>query len=367
MTSPTELERLREAEALYRLTIENVSDAIFVTDDAGRFVYVCPNAYVIFGASSEAIEALGTVDALLGQPVVSQLDPDVREVPNLQLRITDADGAPHVVLVSVKRARVLRGSIIVVVRDITERWRLQTQLARAERVASLDRFALGIAHDVNNLLQIIRGHSDLLRVEVARPSPLADLDSIDRALHHVEQLVGDLSAFARGDRERPAPLDVEAALAGLRPTLETAAAPHRLILSVAPWLAPVEVDPNALGRVLLNLALNAAEATPGVGDVYVQVRPLTLRAARPAACGKQVPPGAYVAIEVSDAGVGMAPEVAERVFEPYFTTKDRENGGIGLASSLSLVRAAGGYMAVTSALGAGTTVSVFLPTVDPPG
>lgn len=361
MNDARELERLRHAEAVYRLTMENISDAVFVTDDAGRFTYVCPNVHVIFRRSAEAVRRIGDIDTLLAHPLVASLPAEVAERRNVELHVTDADGAEHVVLVNLKRARVGPGTLLIVVRDVTERWALEARLARARRVEALDRFAEGIAHDVNNLLHVIGAHSAALRFEAVEPARIEELESIDDALARVSQLVDDLSAFARGGARRPDPLDLSAVLAAMARTLSSAAAPRRFVWTAAPDTPPIAIERTALERVLLNLVVNAAEATPPAGRVTVRAERVTLDSPRTGACGQRMPPGTYAALRVVDDGAGMPPAVAERVFEPYFTTKDREGGGVGLASSLSLVRRAGGYMTVETAPGAGTTMSVFVP------
>ena len=249
--------------------------------------------------------------------------------------------------------------------EIRRREEAEAGLAQAQRLEVLGRLTGGIAHDFNNLLTAILGTVQLLERHLgaaadARTGKLLGVarDAVERGA----RLNASLLAFARRQRLHTSVLDANALIQGFLPLVQRALG-EAVTLSVAldPGLPRCRADAAQLEAALLNLAINARDAMPGGGRVTLS----TFRARLGAADLMGNPdarPGAFVAIALQDTGIGMAPEVRERIFEPFFTTKPAGKGtGLGLSQVFGFMRQLGGHVAVDSAPGQGTRVTLYLP------
>lgn len=256
--------------------------------------------------------------------------------------------------------------IFGIVSDATERHRLQERLQHAQRLEAVGRLAAGVAHDFNNLLTTISGHADLAS-ERASELPPAAAAAIAEDLQHViatagrgARLTSQLLAFGRRSSSAPTRLDLSRAVAELLPVLERLSGESVMLQhELATGLPAILVDPGQLTQVVLNLVVNARDAMPTGGTVALRTFAV--------ASGGQVrpdnaPDGAWVCLEVEDHGVGMSREVRQRIFEPYFTTKEVGRGtGLGLAVAYGAVESAGGCIIVQSTEGIGTVFHVYFP------
>jgi PAS domain S-box-containing protein len=250
--------------------------------------------------------------------------------------------------------------------DITERVSLEDQLRQAQKMEAIGQLASGVAHDFNNLLTVISAHAELAKASV--PDDHQVLDSLAIMEQAVQQATGvtrSLLTFTRKLRTEKKPLNlcsvVDDTAQILRRTL-----PASIELVIAARCSPepwVHADRTQLQQIVLNLALNARDAMPEGGALHITVSPAA------AIDGAGTTDGAgprYARVTVRDTGVGMAPEVRERMFEPFYSTKPRERGtGLGLAAVHGIVDECGGIIEVSSAPGAGTTFSVALPCISP--
>ncbi len=248
--------------------------------------------------------------------------------------------------------------------DISERKSLERRLQRAERMKSLGAMAAGIAHDFNNLLTSILGNASLAAASVPESDPAREYiaASIDSA-KQAGSLVQKVLAYTGHAFQTVRPVDLDSTLRKLKPRLETIAAPRAAIhLAIAPQLPEILADPEATGQVLKNLISNAVEAMrPEGGVIEIRAARCELRGdeVRTALADEDLQPGSYVRLEVKDSGPGMAPEVAERAFDPFFSTKFLGRG-LGLSEVLGIMRAHGGAVRLESAPG-GTSVQLFFP------
>ena len=257
------------------------------------------------------------------------------------------------------------GGVLGVARDVTERMRLQERLEAAERLDSIGRLAGGIAHDFNNILLVIMGAAEHLgdRGDLAGDRDVhAILDAADRA----RQLTGKLLTFARAKGSEASVVDANWVLRGAEAFLRRLlgeACTLRIRGAEAPAFVPMAA--GQFEQVLLNLAANARDAMPDGGTVTIASTLLDARAA--AGTRAMLPAGdGAVCIRFTDTGVGMAPAVAARVFEPFYTTKDVDKGtGLGLSQVYGMVRAANGDIRVVSDVGQGTTFEIYLPLAGP--
>jgi signal transduction histidine kinase/ActR/RegA family two-component response regulator len=253
--------------------------------------------------------------------------------------------------------------LIGVVQDVTEQRRVAGQLVQSQRMEAIGNLAGGIAHDFNNLLTSMLGYLGFIRRRLPSDSPLQpDLDQVDRAARRAASLTSQLLSYARRQMVLPSELDLNETLAALAPMIRRLVGEDVTVSTeFAPELGTTRVDPGQMEQVLLNLVANARDAMPKGGTLRLATRRVDLdgagdrRKVEPA-------PGAYVAVEVSDTGVGMSHEVLARAFEPFFTTKPVGAGtGLGLAVCYGIVKQAGGHIEVESKPGQGSRFTVLLP------
>jgi PAS domain S-box-containing protein len=251
-----------------------------------------------------------------------------------------------------------------VVMDVTERKNMEAQFLRAQRLESIGTLAGGIAHDINNVLSPIMVAADMLEMDLKKPENLEVVRIIKSSTKRAADLAKQVLSFSRGARGERLPVDVEAVVEDLNKlakdtfpkniTIETAA---------APGLWRVKAEPTQLHQVLLNLYVNARDAMPGGGNLWVGLRNQSLDAAM-ASLTPDARPGDYVVIEVDDTGEGMSVEVMARIFDPFFTTKEVGKGtGLGLSTTLGIVKGYGGFINVYSEPGHGAHFKLYLPAV----
>jgi PAS domain S-box-containing protein len=261
------------------------------------------------------------------------------------------------VLVSSSRAPIhdtvgnVAGTIEVLV-DLTEQRLLEEQLLHAQKMEAIGRLAGGIAHDFNNVLAVIGGFAGVAREQLQEQDPARqDLAQVLAAVERAAVLTKQLLAFGRRQVLAPRVLDPNELVAALEPILRRIIGEDvTLRTKLSPGIGRVKVDPAQLEQVLLNLVVNARDAMPTGGTLRIEIA--------------EDRPG-FVALSVTDDGIGMDAATRQRIFEPFFTTKDRGKGtGLGLASVYGIVEQSGGRVRVDSALGAGTTMTIVLPTTD---
>jgi two-component system cell cycle sensor histidine kinase/response regulator CckA len=238
----------------------------------------------------------------------------------------------------------------------------EDRLREAARLETVGRLVAGVAHDFSNLLTVIVGSADAIRSRLPDGDPLREAaDTIAETAHTAASVTRQLLGFARPTDPAPCPLDANVAIQGLHRTLRRLVG-ERVTVDVLPAarLPLILADPGQFDRVLLNLVVNARDAIAGVGTVTVRTAAAQVPPGRPG-WPADLPPGEFVAVTVSDTGVGMTQEVLGRIFDPFFTTKGERGTGLGLATVRELVRAAGGHVEVESSPGWGTSVRVFWP------
>ena len=298
--------------------------------------------------------------------LLSRRRPGPRE--QFDLRARRADGTDIWGIVTQRPMTDARGKYVgalTMFTDITGRKLLEEQLRQAQKMEAVGRLAGGIAHDFNNLLTAIRGHAELLLSEMSAHYPLrADLIEINRAAERASTLTRQLLAFSRRQILQPRILDMDIVVVEMEKLI------RRLIgedieLQTRPAAkgARVRADRGQLEQVLMNLAVNARDAMPNGGRLTIETSIVDLddKYARfhPGSI-----PGAYVRMGVTDTGVGMDARTLSHVFEPFFTTKAVGKGtGLGLATVYGVVKQSGGYIAVQSEAGSGTSFDIFLPRI----
>jgi signal transduction histidine kinase/CheY-like chemotaxis protein len=246
---------------------------------------------------------------------------------------------------------------------VAEREELQSSLARAQKMEAVGQLAGGVAHDFNNLLAAIRGTAEFVQEIATDDEVTKEMNVISQATERAAALTRQLLEFSRHRSSALVPVDLSHALRELVPVLRGVARGHiRFDVSTTDGLL-AETDRSGFDQAVLNLSLNARDAMPNGGVVKVEAEAVVLE--EPALRRGAPSVGPYVRIEVRDAGVGIPPELIDRVFEPFFTTKPMGRGtGLGLATVYAYAKNSGGYVEISSAVGRGTTVSLFLPRTD---
>lgn len=249
-------------------------------------------------------------------------------------------------------------SVIETINNITEKHLLEEERLKTQKLEAIGTLAGGIAHDFNNLLQGVFGYISMARMTLAdRDRALAMLDQAEQALHLSVNLTTQLLTFSKGGKPRKK-------IIMPRPVIENAAkfalsgSSADLSLSFDEDLWAVDADEGQLGQVIQNIVLNADQAMPEGGAVDVAARNIK----GPVKDHPQLPDGNYVGISIRDSGIGIPEQYLQKIFDPYFTTKEK-GSGLGLATSYSIIRNHGGLIDVISRPGGGSTFSIYLPAV----
>ncbi|MER2520454.1 MAG: ATP-binding protein [Bdellovibrionales bacterium] len=248
--------------------------------------------------------------------------------------------------------------------DTTEQKRLQVQSAQSQKMQAIGQLAGGIAHDFNNLLTAMIGFCDLL-LQRHKPGDQSfnDIMQIKQNGNRAANLVRQLLAFSRQQTLQPKVLNISDVLSELTNLLRRLiGAQIQLDMIHGRSVGLVKVDQSQLEQVIINLVVNARDAMPQSGTITLKTTGITLD--KRAMLGQdEVPPGEYVSIEVTDTGIGIPKENIQRIFEPFFSTKEVGSGtGLGLSTVYGIVRQTGGFISVDSAVKRGTTFTVYLPT-----
>jgi PAS domain S-box-containing protein len=247
--------------------------------------------------------------------------------------------------------------------SLAELKKAQEQLLHAQKMEAIGRLAGGIAHDFNNLLTVISGYTNLLTDSLEGNGPaLADLAEIRNAIRRAAALTGRLLAFSRKQVLQPAVLDMNKVIASsvnlLRPLIGE---DIEVVVRLCERAVSVRADPYQVEQVIVNLAVNARDAMPDGGRLLIAADCSDV-----AEQEADLPAGAYVVLTVSDTGSGMSDETQRHLFEPFFTTKEDGKGtGLGLSTVYGIVTQTGGRIRVASALGQGSSFTVYLPRVTP--
>ena len=265
------------------------------------------------------------------------------------------------------------GSIIGgvgLIEDITERKRaeeerkkLENQLNQAQKMESIGTLAGGIAHDFNNLLMGILGNASLILMQLDRSHPVFDrLKNIEDYVQRGSDLTKQLLGFARSGKYEVKPTNLAEFIYESSELFGRTKKEIRIYRKAQEELWVVEVDRGQMEQVLLNLYVNAWQAMPGGGDLYLSAENVSLDEVDASPYPYDINPGKYVKVTVTDTGIGMNEAIKDRIFEPFFTTKEKGRGtGLGLASAYGIIKNHGGFIHVESKAGHGTSFMIYLP------
>lgn len=376
-------EKLILSEEKYRYLVENSPDIIYTLDADGNFTFL-----------SEAFEHLlgFKIDDLIGKhytTIVCEEDQEKgrwffnerrsrdRVASGTELRLKIAgddqpkDSDRRYLTVEIKAMGIYKKSkndearryigTHGVIRDVSERKRLQTQLQNADRLKSLGTLAGGIAHDFNNILMGIQGRSELISMELEPSHPLLEhVNAIDDCICSAKDLTGQLLGFARGGKYEVKPTDINELILKTVNMFGRTKKEINIETKLHNAKMVVDVDRGQIEQVLLNLYVNAWQAMPDGGTLKLENKSVQLseKDCKP----YQMEPGHYAHISATDNGIGMSQKTLQRIFDPFFTTRGKTRGtGLGLASAYGIIKNHGGIITAYSEPGHGATFNIYLP------
>ncbi len=363
-------EALRRSEYLYRSVIENIEDVFYRSDAEGKLLMVSPSGARLFGYD--------TVEETIGLPLDSfWVDPQEWQrligIVKEQGKATDfegilkrKDGSTFVATLSTHFYRDDDGVIIGtegIIHDISDRKRIEAQLLQSQKMEAIGTLAGGIAHEVNNLLQVVLGHADMLLMSKGLDEKFAkSLETIRMTAHNGADLVKRILTFSRRAEPEKSTVNLTEAVRRVEGILRRIIPRMiRLEMFLEENLRMISADYSQIEQILLNLAVNARDAMPEGGRLVFETKNVTIRREY-CRTHPEVKPGKYVLLTVSDTGQGMAKETLDRIFEPFFTTKQPGKGtGLGLSMVFGVVKSHGGHITCYSEVGLGSTFGIYFP------
>jgi PAS domain S-box-containing protein len=360
---------LAEEKERLAVTLRSIGEGVVTTDMNGKIVLMNRVAEELTGWSHEEArsrplqEVFRTIEEETKSPTSSLVEQILRS-PSVRCRFSDMilisrDGAER--LIAASAAPILDRlskavGIVLVFRDITEQQHMSKEVLKAEKLESLGILAGGIAHDFNNILTAVVGNLSLAKMYADQNSEVFQrLSEAEQASLRARNLTQQLLTFSRGG----APIKRTAALGELLSEwvgFVLRGSNVKCEFQIDDDLRNVELDEGQVSRVIQNLCINADQAMPLGGRIFVSAQNCLLKQG----AGLPLPPGEYVRIGIRDEGIGVPPENLQKIFDPYFTTKTK-GSGLGLAASYATIKRHGGHITVDSKVGVGTTFTIFLP------
>jgi len=365
---------LRESESLCNTLFENMDGAMLIFDDDSTILRVNAEAEKLSGYSREELEGKKSwTDFAMGEVLEKMreyqrlriVDPDV--VPkNYETNLINREGVTKNIALTVA---LIPGTkkIVASLLDMTERRRLETQLQQAQKMDAIGTLAGGITHDFNNILGAVIGYTELALIETEEGTKIREyLEEAVRAESRAKDLVHHILTFSRQAPAEQKPVLIASIVTeALKLMKASLPATIGIRTHIEKESGTVKADPTQIHQVVMNLCANAAQAmSEDGGTLEVSLTPLEVEPL----FADQHPgmhPGSYVRFTVSDTGYGMTADVMERIFDPYFTTKEKGEGtGLGLSVAHGIVGKHDGVITVESEPGRGTTFRIYLPRLN---
>lgn len=364
---------IRESEERFRTLVEESPLGISLIGKDGRYKYVNPRFQEMFGYTIDDTPTgrewfrKAYPDVAYRRSVMESWLGDQRQTGVWQSRphnytVTCKDGSRkeiHFRPVTMKNL-----DQFVIYEDITDRWRFERMLQESQKFEAIGTLAGGIAHDFNNLLMGIQGRASLMLVDLEPSHPHSEhIKAIEDCIRSATGLTKQLLGYARGGQYEVRPIDINELLLGSATMFGRTKKETHIHTKLQKPPPVVAADRRQIEQVLLNLYVNAWQAMPEGGELYLETKTVTLDDVY---CKPyQAKPGRYARVSVTDTGIGMDESTRQRVFDPFFTTKDKGRGtGLGLASAYGIIKNHAGIITVDSEVGQGTKFNIYLPISD---
>jgi len=375
--------RLELTEKRYQYLINASPDIIYTLDHKGEFTFINGAVESLLGYKSDQLigkhytSIVFEEDMDKAKNIFNERRTGGRATTGVELNLKclqQHDGHKKILAVELKsmgmydrpvdqKEKAFMGTYGVA-RDITDRKRLEAQLLQAQKMEAIGTLAGGIAHDFNNLLMGIQGHTSLMFLDIDSDHPnFEHIKGVEDLVKRGSDLTRQLLGFARCGKYEVRPTDINELIEKSFEMFGRTKKEIRVHRKYQKDIWTVEVDRGQIEQVLLNLYVNAWQAMPGGGDLYLQTENVRLDEKYVSPFGAK--PGNYVEVSVTDTGVGMDEKTQQRIFEPFFTTKEMGSGtGLGLASAYGIINNHGGIINICSEKGRGTTFTIYLPAVE---
>lgn len=364
----------KNAEEVYRSLLQSSADAIVTYDLEGKAEYINPAFTQIFGWTLEEMKGKRVPfyresEKESAMAVIKDLVENGEPCNSFETKCRTKDGRLLDVSVSASRHNDYEGKskgTLFILRDISEKKRLEAQLHYIERMEAIGTLAGGIAHDFNNLMMGMLGNISLILYDSGPDYPHYErLKTIEELIQSGSELTSQLLGYARKGKYVFGPVNLNKIIKESSVTFGRARKEIVIHRELADDLFTVKADASQIEQALMNLFINAGDAMPGGGELFLQTANVSDKDMK----GKPYTPkpGKYVMIKVKDSGSGMDQKTITRIFEPFFTTKEMGRGsGLGLASAYGIIKGHDGYINVESEKGRGSVFCIYLPASEVP-
>jgi len=364
-------EAIRESENRFRLLAESTPLGIAVLNPRQKFDYFNPRFEEIFGYTRENLpDWHAWFDKAYPDPTYRNefavfyreevmANPEAGRMRERILNTRCKDGSDKTI--HFRTVIMPNGNHLLTFEDITEYRQMEIQLREAQKMEAIGTLAGGVAHDFNNLLMGIQGYTSLMLLEIDQQHPFYEnLEAIEKQVRSGADLTRQLLGYARGGRYEVRPTNLNELIEQTLNMFSRTRRELNIHRSYGDGLWVADVDRAQVEQVLLNLFLNAWQAMPGGGDLYLDTANVLFNEEE--AADIDLVPGCYVKITVRDTGVGMDEWTRERIFDPFFTTKEMGRGtGLGLATVYGIIKGHQGFIKVHSERGTGSIFTIYLP------
>jgi PAS domain S-box-containing protein len=358
---------LRDSEQRYRAIVENAYDLIIEINSQGMCNYVSPNCEAVLGYDSTDMLGKSFFDFVYPEERQALTESFHTHIGSLQeiditCRLQTKQGEWRWFESHIHPFRTSMGKVngVIVTRDITEQKRVEEERLRATKLESVGLLAGGIAHDFNNILTSVFANIGLAKMITAKdassnPSVVERLSAAEKACLRARDLTKQLLTFAKGGTPVKSTTSI-ASIIGDTVEFALRGSSVRCCLQIPEHVWPVVVDEGQISQVLQNLVINAEQAMPEGGVIEVTVENDSILSPS----DLPLKPGNYVRVTVTDQGIGIPQDHLSKIFDPYFTTKQK-GSGLGLATTYSIIKRHEGHISVSSALGQGACFTLYLP------